>query len=407
MKKITVLLLLILISLGAFADDAHGTIEPSLGGFSIQNCDSIEMTDETVEIWENRVKVTFHFKNLSSQKQTVTIGFPVKWYEETGVSADENRLKDDEQTKSAIEKYYNFRSRCNGKKLERKLIASANQYGSFDFWFTTELVFAPGQVLEVVDEYNAGYSYGSDSIGWSWKTWSYILSTGSSWANNIKKATIIFHSKYKYQWKKYYVSEIAGEKNYIWDIDSMSYHWGSFSHAPKSIKYDKTKKETVITWILENIKPQKEWEAETITSAIHSPDNWKQEFAYDLVKDELFKIPGYTNGSRWWFDDEYREDSDRTWIYEELGEKEKFYAWVKELYESGFTEFQAKTKVAGVYAQLLINSIYAMHGYQFKNEKWSDTFSRFLWYKPVTSSLSEKDFTAEENSMIKRLKKFR
>ena len=97
----------------------------------------------------------------------------------------------------------------------------------------------------------------------------------------------------------------------------MSYHWGSFSHAPKSIKYDKTKKETVITWILENIKPQKEWEAETITSAIHSPDNWKQEFAYDLVKDELFKIPGYTNGSRWWFDDEYREDSDRRAFFRE------------------------------------------------------------------------------------------
>ena len=305
-----------------------------------------------------------------------------------------------------IEEYYNFRSTCNGKKLERKLIVSANVYNSFDFWFTTELVFEPGQTLEVVDEYNAGNNSGSDSIGLSWDTWSYILSTGSSWYSTIAKATIIFHSKYKYQWIKYYVEENY-KRNYIWDIDNMTYHWGYFSYKPTSIKYDKKNKETVLTWVLENIEPRKEWEVTEYRSSIRSPDDEIQEFAYDLVKDELFKIPGYNNDSKWWLDDEYRNNSASDWGYKELGNKEKFYVWVRKLYESGFTEFQPKTKVAGVYAQLLINSIYAIHGYRFKNESWAQKFSKFDWYEPATSEISDADFSIEEKLMLKRLMEYR
>lgn len=402
MKKILSILFLILAGT-AFADDAHGFIEPTIGGFTIKDTNDIRMMDEVVEIWENKVKVTFHFKNLSDEKKTVTIGFPVKWYEEVGVGADKKPLKNDEKTKKEIEEYYNFRSTCNGKKLERKLIVSANVYNSFDFWFTTELVFEPGQTLEVVDEYNAGNNSGSDSIGWSWDTWSYVLSTGSSWYSTIAKATIIFHSKYKYQWIKYYVEENY-KRNYIWDIDSMTYHWGYFSYKPTSIKYDKKNKETVLTWVLENIEPRKEWEATEYRSSIHSPDGGIQEFAYVLIKDELFKIPGYSNDSKWWLDDEYL-DSD--WGYTEFANKEKFYAWVRKLYESGFTELQPKTKVAGVYAQLLINSIYAIHGYKFKNESWTQKFSKFAWYEPTTSEISDADFSIEEKLMLKHLMEYR
>ncbi|MCR5387145.1 MAG: hypothetical protein K6E69_08490 [Treponema sp.] len=34
----------------------------------------------------------------------------------------------------------------------------------------------------------------------------------------------------------------------IWDIDSMTYHWGCFSYKPTSIKYDNKNKETVRKW---------------------------------------------------------------------------------------------------------------------------------------------------------------
>lgn len=193
----------------------------------------------------------------------------------------------------------------------------------------------------------------------------------------------------------------------IWDIDNMTYHWGCFSYKPTSIKYDKKSKETVLTWVLENIEPRKEWEATEYRSSIRSPDDEIQEFAYVLIKDELFKIPGYSNDSKWWLDDEYRNNSASDWGYKEFANKEKFYAWVRKLYESGFTEFQPKTKVAGVYAQLLINSIYAIHGYKFKNESWTQKFSKFDWYEPTTSEISNADFSIEEKLMLKRLMEYR
>lgn len=122
-----------------------------------------------------------------------------------------------------------------------------------------------------------------------------------------------------------------------------------------------------MVWVLENIEPRKEWEATEYRSSIRSPDDEIQEFA----------------------------------------NKEKFYVWVRKLYESGFTELQPKTKVAGVYAQLLINSIYAIHGYKFKNESWTQKFSKFDWYEPTTSEISDADFSIEEKLMLKRLMEYR
>ena len=76
-------------------------------------------------------------------------------------------------------------------------------------------------------------------------------------------------------------------------------------------------------------------------------------------------------------------------------------------YKTAFTEFQPKTKVAATYAQFLINSIYAIHGYKFKDDKWVKIFSRFSWYKPKSSFVSENEFSMEEQNMINHLKKYR
>ena len=136
--------------------------------------------------------------------------------------------------------------------------------------------------------------------------------------------------------------------------------------------------------------------------------------AYDVIVnvlwDELIKIPEYKEvlDSKW-MDRSVTKGVD--YLEKKLIPKltaEEFYKDVVVFtYERAFTEFQPKTKVASVYAQFLINSIYALHGYKFKNEKWTNIFSRFSWYKPETSSISEKDFSAEENAMIKRLQEFR
>ena len=87
--------------------------------------------------------------------------------------------------------------------------------------------------------------------------------------------------------------------------------------------------------------------------------------------------------------------------------KEDFKAEIIEIYERSFVRIQKKTEISKIYAQYLINSIYALHNYKFKNKKWADMFSQFSWYKPEISSISEKDFSAEENVIIKRLQEFR
>lgn len=414
MKKAFLIALALICALfSCFADDASGWINPSLGGFEMKDNSAIEMTDEVVEIWEDHVKVKFHFTNLTDEPQKVTVGFPVKWKRRIGIFGNSNKpLEDNEKIKKEMEDFYQFKSTCNGKTLPRKLVATARENpetyeDKCDFWFVTELTFAPKQVIEVIDEYNHGPSGWSDSIGFGGRTWEYVLTTGSSWANVIKSATIIFHSKLKeFCWESYKYPFT------IWMLDDMSYYSCSFSYEPKSIVYDKAKDETVITWVLKNIKPEKNWKAGITTSLFRVP--LESSDAYDVIVnvlwDELVKIP------------EYKEVLDRKWmdksvtksvnyLEKELIPKltaEEFYKDIVVFtYERAFTEFQPKTKVAFTYAQFLINSIYALHGYKFKNEKWTNIFSRFSWYKPETSSISEKNFTAEENAMVKRLQEFR
>ncbi|NUY79289.1 YARHG domain-containing protein [Flavobacterium sp. MAH-1] len=55
--------------------------------------------------------------------------------------------------------------------------------------------------------------------------------------------------------------------------------------------------------------------------------------------------------------------------------------------------------------QLLRNTIYARHGYIFKNENQNRFFTRFDWYVPVSTDV-EKDLTAVEKENIKLLVRF-
>lgn len=411
MKKAIYILFFIFISFYCFADDASGFIAPKFAGFEIQENSAIEMTDEVVEIWEDHVKVKFHFTNLTDETQKVTIGFPIEWKKRTGMFADENKpLEDNNVLRKEIESYFNFKSTCNGNPLERKLIASArnnpDEYeDKCDYWFVTELSFNPNQVLEVIDEYNHESSCNSESIGWSSSRWNYILSTGSSWAKVIKKATIIFHSSFEY-WSLYDIP--YG----IWHLDEMSYHRVYFSYEPVSIIYDKAKEESVVTWVLENIEPKKEWIASYDYAGggvpLYRTDSYS--ILVNLLWDELIKIPEYKEvlynkaGNR--TINRSRDDIENN-VIPKMSAKEFYDDIVVFTYKSAFTEFQPKTKVAATYAQFLINSIYAIHGYKFKDDKWTKIFSRFSWYKPKSSSVSEKDFSIEEQDMINYLKKYR
>lgn len=57
--------------------------------------------------------------------------------------------------------------------------------------------------------------------------------------------------------------------------------------------------------------------------------------------------------------------------------------------------------------QLLINEIYAKHGYKFSDEEWVNYFSNKTWYVGVKSDVKESDFNDFEKSNIEILKNIR
>lgn len=394
MKKLIVLLSFICLSFAfVFADDGRGIEDPILGGFQLYDTEDIEMTDEVVEIWEDHVCVKFHFTNLTHEAKKVQIGFPVYWGGEYGVGAHEEVvLKDDEQTRNMIDDYYKFKSTCNGKILERKLVASAHG-GMYDYYYVATLQFEPDEVLEVIDSYNAGGKSGSDSSGYGYHSWEYILTTGSTWANVIKSAEIIFHSKH--DWSKY-------QREYVWNINDMSYYSCGFSYKPDEARFDNVKDEWVFKWNLRNIKPKENWKADINTSCrLPLSDRESQNYAAFLLKDMLAQFPEYYEMLEWKvYSYDYSDFIKRM-------SKKDFFDCIKDLYVSGFDIDTKKTKITKVYAQFIINSIYAIHGYAFNDEKWKNIFSNFNWYVPSVKSLSNKDFTAEELEMIEELKSFR
>lgn len=424
MKKAFLIALALICALfSVFADDAAGWINPSLGGFEIKDNSAIEMTDEVVEIWEDHVKVKFHFTNLTDEPQKVTIGFPVQWKKRTGVFGDSNKpLEDNEKVKKEMEDFYQFKSTCNGKALPRKLVATARENpedyeDKCDFWFVTELAFAPKQVLEVIDEYNHKASNWYDSTGYFAYTFEYVLTTGGSWANVIKSAEIIFHSKNIYLWPLNIESFKNMDTEYIAEyvlyngiptvlnLEKFRLEGVSCSYPPASIFYDAKNDEVKVIWKLKNIKPKENWEL-SINGYDRAdfPINWITPF---LLKDEPVLDNLYNH--KFLELGEYRKDFKMT-PYEDFVKtfsKEDFTKEIVEIYEGSFVRAQKKTEISKIYAQYLINSIYALHNYRFKNKKWADMFSQFSWYKPETSSVSEKDFTPEENAMIKRLQEFR
>ena len=432
MKKSILFIISIFITLNCFADDGYGWINPFLGGFEIQESSSIEMTDEVVEIWEDHVKVKFHFTNLTDEHQKVTIGFPVNWRKETGSHEDANKpLEDNELIRKEIIEFYDFNSTCNGNPLKRKLISNARENpkdyeDKCDFWFVAELSFKPKQVLEVIDEYNHEASKWYESTGWQGETYNYVLRTGSSWSNEIKKATILFHTRPE-AWLggAYVVPEKkrlfdGTTKNFIapedfWDVefghfmvymlDELYQYRCACSYKPTHIDYNKETDEATVTWILENIKPVDDW---IVSYQGIGREDVGFLIPFTLMRSELEKIPDFSKKLHRYFDliSYCHPDVD---IEKKIAEttREEMNQIIADVYKRAFSYSPKITQQSSIIAQFLINSIYALHGYQFKNKKWTDMFSKFSWYKPETSSVSEKDFSIDEQNMINNLKKYR
>lgn len=434
--KIAIICLAFISIIPCIADDAVGRIDPYLGYFEMSQTQDIEMTEETVEIWSDRVKVTFWFTNLTDKTQTITVGFPVKEFRNMGEN-DEYRsvfggggipLGDDDASRKQIEDYYQFKSWCNGKKLPRMLVSDIHKKQSsyddeeFDFWFVSELKFKPHEVLKVTDTYHTNPSYFGESTGIGATIWGYTLITGSNWANVIKKATIIFHTDFYVSSSglnyltddNYMYGEdiLYGGTNCIWNLTENTLKWFNCTYEPYKILWNDKKNEGTITWILENIKPERDWIFSRYgkDSVGYGHVNLSKSGADMLpffVIQDLKNQPDFD--SNFWAYDRYSDEEYKV-IYNNLYNnmtKEKFQFMLESAFKAAFSDSQPKTKTTAIYARFMINSIYALHGYKFKDQELNQQFSKFSWYSPTYAELHESDFSAHEQEMISKLKKYR
>lgn len=399
MKKNSIVVFVFVLAVSSvFADDAKVYYDPTVGGMILSNSSEIEMTEEVINIWESKVKVTFDFKNLTDKTISVTMGFPVYPHDLTDQES-EVTLPEEELKKKIIE-WFDFKSTCNDKPLERRLEKSADE--NYSYWYVSDVVFGPHETLKITDAYNNGWYCYRSSIGDSEQRLDYVLVTGSSWANPIGKMKINFYSK-----GIMYVRE----KSFNLDstLEDTLIHY-EFFEKPDSVILDKKSEYYVYTWTFENIKPKKNWYLKEYLGyyycdyypslIIYSEYLLKEKNLINSVYNGLNNDFGrftneeyYTNctGRSYHFDykalTQNNTNSDEMSAAKVIAQNltaQEFYQDLVELYECSYKPcygFQLckKTKCT---------SIYALHGYKFKNDDWTKLFENFCWYKGEKTDIS-------------------
>lgn len=403
MKKWLLGIAAVMCAISTYGDDGAGIYYPKIGAFTLSESDCIEMTEEIVDIRNDHVTVTFTFTNITEAARTVAIGFPVVDYPsqswEPGDTSEPIPVSDRDYKR--IEEFYNFMSTCNGEPLARKLVRSEGKStiasGEIIYWFTAVLSFGPGEVLEVTNSYEQIPDYYGDSMGNSGMRLTYILTTGSSWSGPIKKAAIRYHSNDYNIIETTPVFSFAGTELIITRY--------SFSYKPTIKIWDDMRAEAVVLWEFTNLEP-------SIDLTINSYSDFQgfdpATIAWCLLKENDLMIDSgdiravifnYRDGKK------YATFSD--WAVAECGgsSMEEFRDGLDDFFTIAFLSEPEPANRVKEYAQYIINAIYAVHGYSFKNQRWARLFSVFPWYQPETDTVN--DFSARETEIIETLAAYR
>lgn len=394
-KRLLIVVFVLLLFLGnnSLADDGYFHEAPQSGALIPVNNNYIQMVSEEVIYSNKQFTTIFVFVNTSSEEQNVTLGFPVIGdFEGEGVgeyeaeaeqeyyeSLPENKKKEFKMKK--IKEYYRFRSFINGTEVNRELVevAQEKEKGGYDYIYLTKLRFGPKQRIIVTNVYyqepirsaTAGYS-GNSTI-------KYILTTGALWKSNIEKANITFYidksvpnKVYSYMPKDY-----AGETEEYEGAFIKDY----VKSAPNYTKVEEYENYYLYTWSLQNIEPQQDIEF-----------SWgftREELDLKMLSDIIKRINQKQVGIAY---EKYKD------FFIEMQRKMTYSDYIRAVSEC---KINKGIKRLDIPAQFLINSIYALNGYQFKSQEWTDYFSRFKWYDPNTN---EPNLSKAEKRLIQELK---
>jgi hypothetical protein len=400
MNKIILFVVTIFVAcFSLWGNDGAGVYNPNIGLFSIQNSNAISMDDEIVNIYLDSVSVLFHFRNTTNKPQKVTIGFPIlnfpsiQWSPGqigTGITINNDNYR---KYMNDVERYYNFKTKVNGILVDRKLVYSPYEKNIDEkvdtFWFVLELTFKPNEVIQIEDSYNYAPDLSHSSLGDKYETYTYILKTGATWSEPIGKTKIYFHESKKTKG------------------DSFDFEYGRKSTTSESYSYEPTgieNENNTISWEMENWIPEKDLEiSKSLT--ISSVGEYGV-LAYLLGNSGYFTY----NQSR---AITYRSEKDGTigsydiqYLAKMSGEQYKNL--INIIYLECFVDCNRKEtnteksrELKKIVAKILRNSIYALHGYQFNDQKLYKYFSYFDWYKAIEKY--DNNISNTEKEMINSL----
>lgn len=392
------LFLSVLVCSALAADDGAGHYNPKLGSFTLTDNEYIVMDREVVDIWLDRVTVVFTFRNSSTSPQTATIGFPVIGYPGydsfPGAEYPEPSAFTDADL-AAIERYYGFTSTVNGTALPRKASRAApgsridGEAGTA--YFIADLSFRAGETLTLENSYRQYCDTGMDSGGG--QSWSieYIFTTGNSWAGPIGEAVVRCHLPMD-------GSELFDFSTGTRRVENRTY---SFESGKPGAGGE-------LEWTFTDWIPERNLE---VFSYTHEQTYGEfPDIARLLAGAGLLPVEALRDLS--WKYRVYREESaeplDPTSWRPSTGEAE-FRRAIDECYREWFVPYieqgMAIDDRGRIYAQYLINAIYALNGYQFKKLEWKAIFNCYSWFHAPRAWNPK--FSPEDQAIVDALMKLR
>jgi hypothetical protein len=322
-------------------------------------------------------------------------------------------LKNGRDRWKKIIQYSDFKCCVDGKKVERVLRKADRDKinNEYDYWFVTDLHFKACEKKRVINTYKQLPSGMQDVTMSHLLTSKYILKTGKLWKGSIGKASITFYipfylsSPFKIPQHPdndvphmYLLDDQSRIKNLKMVFDfagSMSnempgYKMGRFSvwclKEPEYISIEENYLK--IHWYYTDFEP----DFDIICT-----------WGLDLHIGSMYMSCG---------PDAFMTENNK--YGKHLNNKEFFYkltlaagAYVIHMCDSNYFSIApvdtAKKEFERLIllSQFFVSSLYANRGYMFKDTEWTDFFSRYTWYNPVTTS---PELTIEEKEAIELVK---
>lgn len=403
--RISPIIILILLSF-ASANDTYMNYDYRTGAVFPLNNENIKMVKEIVKYdYRNyEFNTTFWMKNTTAQSQNVTIGFPLdpdihKYPEDyqfgTGFVFNEHKFMNE------IEQDFNFQTWINDKEITREIMKIEPNSSGFKYAFVTNISFKPNEELIIKNKYKQKMGTVSNTIGLREVNLKYIPTTGAAWKDSIDHAYFEFIVPKKYNLRKDDRSEFTG--SYPQGILFYTKYFEKPLNEPEPTKIEIKDSLCVLTWEYENLEPD--------FNILFRHKIWSEQFGnwfIDFNKHTLFLSEDIINSSK--DNSKFNEkiaafqqylQAKNLEIFDDLTVCRKFVKYYVDQMIENNAYMKTNDKYHEVRKKFVTNFIYALYGYDFKNDQWKKLFECFKWYKPTSTAPVLPD---DEQIMVDRIK---